>query len=218
VLGLLARGASAQAAPQLATLVQPLPLAWEACRLRASEVLKAQGYTGFLGFGNGWIAHARGTAASIACIPQSGRSVLVIVTAGGQLVRESTRLFEEIRGPETQPPPQDSTPPATASDSAGSGWSATAVALAGAMGSRYNFWCPPHGVPGEVWGDLVYAAESSVCAAAVHAGTLSVEAGGNAIIEIRAAQQSYSASSRNGIATRARGPSKASFVFVSRSP
>lgn len=217
--GALTRTGPAQE-PQMATLVQPLPVTFEECRLRASAVLKAQGYTGFLEFGNGWIAHARGTSASITCIPQSGRNVLVIVTAGGQLVKESKRLFEGIRGPETPPPPpsaHDSTlnPPA---DASGSGWEANASGLADHPGVRYNFWCPPNGVAHVVWGDGVYTSDSSVCTAAVHAGTLAFASGGNAIIEIRPGQQSYSSSSRNGIATQAHGPSKASFVFVSHAP
>jgi len=217
LLSALTRTAPGQA-PELATLVQPLSVPFAQCRLRASAVLKAQGYTGFLEFGNGWIAHARGTSASISCIPQSGRTVVVIVTAGGQLVRESRRLFEELRGPEPPPPsPADSTPH-PAADASGSGWDATASGLDAHPGTRYTFWCPPHGTVAPVWGDLVYSSDSSVCTAAVHAGTLALESGGNAIIELREGRQSYSSSSRNGIATLARGPGKGSFVIVGRAP
>lgn len=206
------RGSSQE--PPLATLVRSLPLSAEDCKARGFDALKAQGYLGFLESGNGWNAHARGTSASLVCIPQSGRTVLVIVTAGGQLVKEATRLFDAIRGPKAPPSAHDSTPD-SALDAAGSGWTATAGLLAGHPGARYSFWCPPHGAPSAVWGDSVYASESSVCTAAVHAGTLSLESGGNAIIEIRPGQQSYSAARRHGIASRARGATSASFSFVS---
>jgi hypothetical protein len=211
------RGAAQE--PQLATLVQPLAFSWEACRARASSALKEQGYSGFLESGNGWTAHARGTSASLVCVPQSGRTVLVIVTAGAQFVKESRRLFEAIRGPESPPKAShDSTPRDASSDAAGSGWSATATTLAGHTGARFNFWCPPQGVPAKVWGDSVYAGESSVCTAAVHAGTLSLRAGGNAIIEILPGQPFYGSSTRNGIATLGGGPAQASFLVVKREP
>jgi hypothetical protein len=218
VSGLAARSGSAQE-PQMASVVQPLPVPWEECKLRARAALKAQGYSGFLESGNGWIARARGTSASIVCVPQSGRTVLVIVTAGGQLVKESKRLYEAIRGPE--PPAPAAVPESTltpAADTTASGWDATASGLANHLGSRYTFWCPPRGIAHAVWGDLVYTSDSSVCTAAAHAGTLTTESGGNAIIEMVAGRQSYSSSSRHGVVTQARGPGKASFVVVGRAP
>ena len=214
LLIVLTRAATGQE-PQLATLVQPLSVPFEECKTRVQAELKAAGYTGLLESGNGWMAHARGTSASLTCIPQGGRTMLVIVTAGGQLVRESKRLFESIRGPEPAPrPAPELLPPAPPSEAVASGWDATAALLAGHPGSRYNFWCPPGGQAHPVWGDRLYSSDSSVCTAAAHAGTLSLDRGGNAIIEMRLGEPAYSSSTRNGIATLARGPANASFAVV----
>lgn len=198
----------------MATLVQPLAGPFQECKARAGEVLKAQGYTGFLEFGNGWIAHARGTSVSVACIPGGGRTIVVIVSAGGQLVRESKRIWEELRGPEGLPEPAPGAGSAPAAP--GSGWNATASDFGGPTGTRYNFWCPPNGSPAPVWGDRIYSAVSSVCTAAVHAGTLTFLAGGNAIIELGPGLAAYAASTRNGVTTLAGGSAGASFTFVGR--
>lgn len=206
--------------PQMATVVQPLPMAWEECKVRVAETLKAAGYTGFLEFGNGWIAHARGTSVSLSCIGRSRETIIVIVTAGGQLVKEATALFDRLRAAAAAAPApslgDSALSPNNSTSIAGSGWRVSAEVLAGRPGFRFNFWCPPSGAAMPVWGDEVYSSDSSVCTAAVHAGTLSFEVGGNAIIEMRPGQASYAASRRNGVTTLAHGPASASFVIVGR--
>lgn len=67
---------------------------------------------------------------------------------------------------------------------------------------------------GGVWGTDVYADESSVCAAAVHAGLISVASGGAVIIEIRPGAESHQGMTRRGIVSEAFGRSEGSFVFV----
>jgi len=218
-------------APQLASVVQPLPVPWQECKTRAREVLQAEGYTGFLESGNGWIASARGTSASLNCIGRNRETVLVIVTAGGQLVKEATRLFERLRArtvpDSTAVPPGDTVPVSPELLASGcstsptsqtcSGWTSTAEVLGAKVGTRFNFWCPPNGSAAPVWGTQLYSNDSSVCTAAVHSGTLSLQAGGNAIIELRPGRPAYPASTRNGVSTGARGPASMSFVVIGRS-
>ena len=66
---------------------------------------------------------------------------------------------------------------------------------------------------GAVWGSAIYTDDSSVCRAALHAGIIS-NAGGVVKIEIRPGQNSYNASSANGVSTTKYGKWGRSFVFV----
>ncbi len=91
-------------------------------------------------------------------------------------------------------------------------WSATAAA--GAIGSRYRYSCPPNGKLGPVVGSTVYASSSSVCSAAVHAGQISATQGGNVVISMQAGRSSYPGTFKNGVTSKASGPSKSSFTFT----
>jgi hypothetical protein len=93
-------------------------------------------------------------------------------------------------------------------------WKATAAAYQGKIGSRYRYSCPPAGKLGPVRGTKVYAASSSVCSAAVHAGQISVTQGGNVVILMQAGRPSYSGTVKNGVTSQAAGASKASFSFT----
>ena len=186
-------------------------MSWEICKSRSRLALEKQGYGTFLESGNGWTASTRVTSVSITCVPQNQGTILVLVSGGGALVREATRLFEQLKAADTTSAPAPSTQPA---GDPNSGWQATALPLAGFTGSRFNFWCPPGGALSPVWGDGVYAAHSSVCTAAVHAGSLSVEMGGNAIIEIRPGRESYGGSLKHGVRSETFGSSKSSFIVV----
>ena len=93
-------------------------------------------------------------------------------------------------------------------------WKATAVPFQGKIGSRYRYSCPPNGKLGPVRGTKVYAASSSVCSAAVHAGQISVTQGGNVVIKMQAGRPSYAGTVKNGVTSQAAGPSKASFMFT----
>jgi LCCL domain len=90
----------------------------------------------------------------------------------------------------------------------------TATAAAGAIGSRYRYSCPPNGKLGPVIGSTVYASSSSVCSAAVHAGQISATQGGNVVISVQAGRSSYPGTFKNGVASKASGPSKSSFTFT----
>ena len=60
----------------------------------------------------------------------------------------------------------------------GSGWSANAVAFRARTGERFAYTCPGGGTVGTVYGTGLYTDDSSVCTAAIHAGLISLAAGG----------------------------------------
>jgi hypothetical protein len=67
--------------------------------------------------------------------------------------------------------------------------------LRGLNGERFRFRCPPgKPVPGQVIGSGPYTDGSSICAAAVHAGTLRAATGGLVTIEVRPGEAHYAAS------------------------
>ncbi len=101
----------------------------------------------------------------------------------------------------------------------GRGWTATAAQFEAQIGQRYAYDCP---VPGpkddvsgnDVWGTTTYTDDSSVCAAAVNYGLITIESGGTVTIEMRAGLASYTGSNRNGTTTESSGHSTGSFVFI----
>ncbi|MGD0985432.1 MAG: LCCL domain-containing protein [Acidimicrobiales bacterium] len=101
----------------------------------------------------------------------------------------------------------------------GEGWTATAAQFEAQNGQRYTYNCP---VPGprddvsgnNVWGTTTYTDDSSVCAAAVNYGLITIKAGGTVTIQIESGAKSYTGSNRNGTTTESSGPSTGSFVFI----
>ncbi len=93
-------------------------------------------------------------------------------------------------------------------------WKATAAAFSTKTGNRYRYSCPPSGKLGPVRGTKVYAPNSSVCSAAVHAGQISVTQGGNVVILMQAGKSSYAGTVKNGVTSQAAGPSTGSFIFT----
>jgi len=95
-------------------------------------------------------------------------------------------------------------------------WADNAVEHRGNLNIRYVYVCPPNpsktGV-GTVWGTDSYSDDSSVCAAAVHAGAITF-AGGSATVEMHAGLQSYTGSDRNGVTTQDWGSWTGSFVVL----
>ena len=96
----------------------------------------------------------------------------------------------------------------------GTTWDATAASYRGSNGQRYTYSCPANGGLGSVWGTDTYTDDSSVCAAAMHAGLITQAAGGTVTIEIRPGQSSYTGSSRNGVDSQNYDAWEGSFVFV----
>jgi hypothetical protein len=91
-------------------------------------------------------------------------------------------------------------------------WNATAVQYRGENGRQYTFECVARNGTRPVWGTDVYTDDSSICAAAVHAGAIG-EAGGTVTIEIAPGQDKYKGSERNGIASRDWGSWTGSFII-----
>lgn len=81
-------------------------------------------------------------------------------------------------------------------------WTTTAKGLTTAVTQPITVVCPPNGSIGSVWGTDIYTDDSSICTAAVHAGAITVDAGGSITLQAAGAQTSLVASSRNGIPSR----------------
>jgi len=98
--------------------------------------------------------------------------------------------------PYVEPPPPE--PPRPPPPPPLIGWDRTAVGLA-PNGRRFTFRCRPPAVPATVRGTDTYAWDSSICTAAVHAGVITLAAGGTVTIEMRPGTERYAGSNRNGI-------------------
>jgi hypothetical protein len=95
----------------------------------------------------------------------------------------------------------------------GATWDAKAAAFRTYVGARFAYTCPANGTPAPIWGTDVYTDDSSVCTAAVHVGLIGVATGGAVTIEMRAGQDSYAGSTRNGITSTSYAAWGGSFVF-----
>lgn len=84
-------------------------------------------------------------------------------------------------------------------------------------GDKATVQCPRRCTRQPVWGTDTYSADSSVCAAAVHAGLISASAGG--LVEVRAsgAEQEFSGTERNGVRSQPWGPWPTSFTLSAAS-
>lgn len=71
--------------------------------------------------------------------------------------------------------------------------------LTGAKGTIHTVYCPSGCRGPSVWGTDLYADDSSVCAAAIHAGIIEASEGGVVQIKIGGPQQGFIGSERNGI-------------------
>lgn len=101
-----------------------------------------------------------------------------------------------------------------AADVCGSDWVATPANCEGELGDRFVFQCPPGGRARAIFGTDTYTDDSPACVAAVHAGLITLDAGGTVTVELTAGLDLYSASSRNGVDSIARHGWIRSFVFV----
>jgi len=80
-------------------------------------------------------------------------------------------------------------------------WMASAVEFRDMEGEQVSVECSEGGsatLP-LVWGTDVYSDDSSICAAAVHAGVIDDGEGATVVIEIRPGEDDYEGSSRNGV-------------------
>ncbi|MEO7310751.1 MAG: LCCL domain-containing protein [Chitinophagaceae bacterium] len=94
-------------------------------------------------------------------------------------------------------------------------WATQADSYRGKNGQRFSFYIPPGGpASGRLWGTDTYTDDSSIGLAAVHAGLISLQAGGTVTIEIREGLGAYVGSVRNGMSSNGYGGWGGSFVFV----
>ena len=118
----------------------------------------------------------------------------------------------------TEPTAADSTPTATAaaSDPAADPWSVNAVEHRAEIGEEFTYDCPPADEDriDTVWGTDIFTDDSSVCTAAVHAGVITVDEGGEVTIEMAPGEESYEASEQNGVQSLEYGPWGGSFVVI----
>ena len=81
--------------------------------------------------------------------------------------------------------------------------------------SRFICKCNPGSATGSVWGSSAYTRDSSICAAAVHAGAASASAGGVVTVQPLPSCKGYAASTRNGVSSGSWGSfDKGSYSFV----
>jgi hypothetical protein len=93
-------------------------------------------------------------------------------------------------------------------------WSSSAEAFRAQVGQRFRVSCPSGGTAGAVWGTGTYTDDSSICTAAVHAGRLTLVAGGVVTIEVQPGLAAYTGRTLNGITSSAWGQWHGSFVVV----
>jgi hypothetical protein len=94
-------------------------------------------------------------------------------------------------------------------------WGTQADSYRGQNGQRFTISFPAGGtVSGRLWGTDLYTDDSSIGAAAIHAGLISARNGGTVTIEIRPGASAYTGSKSNGVDSKDWGPFSGSFVFV----
>lgn len=93
-------------------------------------------------------------------------------------------------------------------------WSFTANRYRDRLGDEVSFFCPPNGAANRVWGSDVYADQSSICTAAVHAGLITLDEGGAIAIRIHPGQDTYRGSTQNEITSGDFGQWPGSFTFT----
>ena len=91
-------------------------------------------------------------------------------------------------------------------------WNTSAAVFKTDAGLTYRFECPPGGTIMALWGSDVYTADSSICTAAVHAGKITLDSGGQVTIEMRPGRAIYGSTTRNGVTSNTFGEYAHSFV------
>jgi hypothetical protein len=80
---------------------------------------------------------------------------------------------------------------------------------------RFVCKCNAGSATGSVWGSSLYTRDSSICAAAAHAGAISSTAGGVVTVQSAPPCKSYSSSTKNGVTSGAWGSfDRGSYSFV----
>ena len=81
-------------------------------------------------------------------------------------------------------------------------WSTTYDRVPDDFHSPITVVCPPKGnTDSALWGTDVYSASSAICVAAVHAGAITLDAGGRVTLTFQPKQETFVASERNGVSS-----------------
>lgn len=105
-------------------------------------------------------------------------------------------------------------PQASASGAVPVSWTFDLTQTTLVPGEEGLFFCPPNGAFDSVWGSDTYTKDSSLCNAAVHAGVISRQFGGNVRVRIKSGLPLYLGSLRNGVESLSYGNYSVSFSFV----
>jgi hypothetical protein len=91
-------------------------------------------------------------------------------------------------------------------------WATTGARIPQEFTGTVVVTCPPRGITSNtLWGTDVYADDSQICVAAVHAGVITLAAGGPVAVTPAPGAASYTQSTRNGITSQRYGAWTASF-------
>lgn len=136
--------------------------------------------------------------------------------AGGSLPPSPTGEPPAATPRPTPAPTPDATPdvPLLTPSPLDAAWAASPIGGGHAVGTILDYECPPGGTSTTIWGTDIYTDDSSVCTAAVHAGLITLVAGGSVTIQIGPGQAEYVGSSRNGIVSSSWPAWPSSYVFV----
>lgn len=139
---------------------------------------------------------------SFVFINQDGQEVLIAPA-------QSTATADPIASAPSAKEPASTTPVVSDAD-----WNTSAEQWEFKPGVRYSVTLPPGGSAGSVWGTDIYTNDSSIGTAAVHAGLITFNAGGQVTIELVEGKPSYEGSTRNGVTSNSYGDWGGSYRFV----
>ena len=121
-----------------------------------------------------------------------------------------------------EPPPPASEPAVSAAPASAAApmpasiaWTTTAQGL-GPNGARFTRRCPPAGKTAVVIGDGIYATNSSICSAAVHAGAITASQGGSVTFQMRVGLTRYGGALKNGVTSVAGEGTLLGFEIIRR--
>lgn len=156
--------------------------------------------------------------AAVLVVGIGGIAVLSLVIYGVRKERENARSNRPPAANSTPSPKPSASPKSSASPSPSPSpdasatpdvedpdevvpivWTTAASTFKTDIGRIYHFDCPPDGTPQVIWGSDIYTADSSICTAAVHAGVITLEDGGEVTVEFRPGRSAYGSTTRNGI-------------------
>lgn len=127
--------------------------------------------------------------------------------------RPSPTIYPSPDDVTPSPTPQETRTPTGGSTATEIDWETTAVDFADETFEKATFYCPPNGKESTVFGSDIYAVNSSICTAAVHAGKTTFGRGGEVTIIFGPGLEYYVTTTRNDVTTNMFGDKDTSFVF-----